>query len=46
MLRNKFAAFAPGAELAKIPLWNVIMNSVDCIYIERGADDEGRKRAL
>jgi len=46
MLKSVFAAFSPSAEFEHLPLFKVIMNAIDCIYIPRGGNEESKIKAL
>lgn len=42
LLNSTYAAFSPSAEFAGVPVLNVLMDAIDCIYIPRGGNDESR----
>ena len=46
LLKSTYAAFSPSAEFASLPVLNVLMAAIDCIYIPRGGDEDSRKKAL
>jgi len=46
LLKSIYAAFSPSEEFSKVPVLNVLLDAIDCIYIPRGGNDESRKKAL
>ena len=41
-----YPAFTPNSELENVPVMSTLINAIDSLYVVRGKDEEGRKRAL
>jgi len=45
-MKSIFVAYSPNSELEKVPIMKTMINCIDSIYVQRGKDEEGRKKAM